>query len=82
MAVKTADRWLLHAGDSFHYGEQVAPDRWAIPLGDAFEELTEIDRPLRIGNQARLREPVRDHGDEVRVFSAHDPWAFAETVSV
>ncbi|MBB4904830.1 hypothetical protein [Actinophytocola algeriensis] len=44
--------------------------------------MTEVDRPLRVGNQARLRELVREHGDEVRVFSAHDPWAFAEVAGL
>ncbi len=80
VAVRTADRWLLHAGDAFYYDGQIAPERWEIPLWDAFEEVTEMDRPLRVATQARLRELVRDHGDEVRVFSAHDPWAFAEAV--
>lgn len=42
----------------------------------AFELITEVDRPRRTANQARLRELLRDHGDEVRVFSAHDPWVF------
>jgi hypothetical protein len=40
------------------------------------EEITEIDRPLRIANQARIRELRRTAGDTVDVFSAHDPWAF------
>ena len=30
-------------------------------------------RGLRLANQARLRELVRAHGDEVTVFNAHDP---------
>jgi hypothetical protein len=33
-----------------------------------------VNRPLRIANLARLRELVRFHGDELTVFSAHDPW--------
>lgn len=77
VAVRGRDGWLLHAGDAFYYGGQVEPERWEIPLWDAFEEITEVDRGLRMGNLARLRELARDHGDEVRVFSAHDPWAFA-----
>jgi hypothetical protein len=38
-------------------------------------------RPLRLGSLARLRELVRDHADEVGVFSAHDPWRYAELSS-
>lgn len=82
VAVRTDDRWLLHAGDAYYYQGQIDPEeRWAIPVWDAFEEITETDRPLRQGNLARLRELVRDHGDEVSVFSAHDPWAFAGAVA-
>jgi glyoxylase-like metal-dependent hydrolase (beta-lactamase superfamily II) len=77
VAVRDGDRWLLHAGDAFyHHGQIEADNRWSMPMWEALEEITEIDRPLRMANQARLRELVRDHGDEVDVFSAHDPWAF------
>lgn len=77
VAVATADRWLLHAGDAYYHQGQVDPvRRWSMPLWEALEELTEVDRPLRLANQARLRELVREHGDEVEVFSAHDPWAY------
>jgi hypothetical protein len=48
-----------------------------MPLWEALEEITETDRPLRVANQARLRELLREHGEEVTVFSAHDPWAYA-----
>ncbi|GAA4606976.1 MBL fold metallo-hydrolase [Actinoallomurus liliacearum] len=78
VAVRDGGRWLLHAGDAFYHHGQVEPEgRWSMPLWEALEEITEVDRPLRMANQARLRELLRDHGDEVDVFSAHDPWAFA-----
>jgi glyoxylase-like metal-dependent hydrolase (beta-lactamase superfamily II) len=82
VAVRDGDRWLLHAGDAYyHYGEIDPVNRWSIPLWEALEELTEVDRPLRIANHARLRELVRDHGDEVDMFSAHDPWAYERYVN-
>jgi glyoxylase-like metal-dependent hydrolase (beta-lactamase superfamily II) len=77
VAVRDTDRWLLHAGDAYYHHGQIEPgNRWSMPLWEALEEITEIDRPLRMANQSRLRELLRDHGDEVEVFSAHDPWAF------
>lgn len=78
VAVRTDDGWLLHAGDAYYYDGQVGAERWSIPLWDAFEDVTEMDRPARIDSQDRLRSLIRSHSDEVRVFSAHDPWAFAE----
>lgn len=77
VAVRGADKWLLHAGDAFyHHGEIDPENRWSLPGWEILEELTETDRPLRIANHARLRELLRDHRDEVDVFSAHDPWPF------
>ncbi|WP_436778136.1 hypothetical protein [Yinghuangia sp. YIM S09857] len=38
---------------------------------------SETHRDLRLG-KARLRELVRDHGDRVSVFCAHDPWEPAD----
>lgn len=72
-----SDRWLLHAGDAYYHQGEIDPvDRWSVPGLEALEELTETDRPLRMANHARLRELLRDHGDQVDIFSAHDPWAF------
>jgi glyoxylase-like metal-dependent hydrolase (beta-lactamase superfamily II) len=77
VAVEDGGRWLLHAGDAFyHDGETDPASPWTLPLWEMLEEITEIDRPLRIANQARIRELRRTAGDTVDVFSAHDPWAF------
>jgi glyoxylase-like metal-dependent hydrolase (beta-lactamase superfamily II) len=69
------ERWLLHAGDAYYFHGEMDPDE---PTGhpelDLVQDSAEVDRPLRLGNQARLRELARLHGGEVSVFSAHDPW--------
>ncbi|MEV0679778.1 MBL fold metallo-hydrolase [Actinosynnema sp. NPDC050436] len=72
VAVNTGDRWLLHAGDAyFFHGEMAAaphcPPGLAVMQG-RMDTLPE----LRLSNQDRLRELVRDHGDRVDVFCAHD----------
>jgi glyoxylase-like metal-dependent hydrolase (beta-lactamase superfamily II) len=81
VAVRNGERWILHAGDAFyHHGEVNVMNRWSLPLWEQLEEITEVDRPLRLGNHARLRELVRDFGSEVDVISAHDPWLFTQSV--
>ncbi|MFB4314317.1 MBL fold metallo-hydrolase [Actinomadura sp. 21ATH] len=79
VAVRDGDRWLLHCGDAYYYHREIRPgrDRHPHPLLDLVQTSSEVHRDLRLGTQARLRELVRDHGDEVTVFSAHDPWEFA-----
>ncbi|GAA2834784.1 MBL fold metallo-hydrolase [Kitasatospora paracochleata] len=78
VAVRDGGRWLLHCGDAYYFHGEVDPDApHGHPGMDVLQELTEVDRPLRLANHARLRELVRLHGGEVTVFSAHDPWELA-----
>lgn len=34
--------------------------------------MMEVDRAARLANQQRLRDLSLDHGDQVRIFCAHD----------
>jgi glyoxylase-like metal-dependent hydrolase (beta-lactamase superfamily II) len=73
IAVRDGDGWLLHCGDAyFHHGEMATPPSCPTGLG-MFQKLMAADAKARVANQERLRELTRDHGDEVRVFCAHDP---------
>ncbi|HEX6592427.1 MAG TPA: hypothetical protein VF050_10550, partial [Moraxellaceae bacterium] len=48
-----------------------------MPLGmAAFEKLVQTDRRARIYNLDRLRQLNLDHGAEVQIFCAHDPFEF------
>jgi glyoxylase-like metal-dependent hydrolase (beta-lactamase superfamily II) len=82
VAVRDGDRWLLHAGDAYYYHRELQPAGEPHPLMDIVQTGAEVHRDLRLGTQARLRELVRDHGDEVAVFSAHDPWELARFAGV
>lgn len=72
VAVRTGDRWLLHAGDSYFHHAELQPQPHCPPILTYMQKRMEVRRDLRLANQDRLRELVRDHGDEVDVFSAHD----------
>jgi glyoxylase-like metal-dependent hydrolase (beta-lactamase superfamily II) len=73
VALKTADGWLLHCGDSyFHHGEVQTPP--SCPPGlRFFQNLNAADGRARRANQERLRELAGAHGDEVTLFCSHDP---------
>jgi glyoxylase-like metal-dependent hydrolase (beta-lactamase superfamily II) len=73
VAVRTADRWLLHAGDSYFFHGQVATPPHAPRLLRLFQRRSDMDRAARIANQERVRALVAGHGDQVTVFCAHDP---------
>lgn len=77
VAVDTGNGWLLSAGDSYYHPGVLDPVRPRQPLGTAvFEKNVQTLPTARIENQRRLRELVREHGDEVTVFSAHSSIEF------
>jgi glyoxylase-like metal-dependent hydrolase (beta-lactamase superfamily II) len=77
VAVQLADGWLLHAGDAYFYHEEMNPNRPRCTPGLwAYQELMQKDGRLRKLNQERLRELVRRHDRDVRVFCAHDAVEF------
>jgi len=74
VAVKDDHGWLLHAGDAYFFHGEIDPVAPRSTPGLAlFQRLAAVDDVARRANQGRLRTLVRDHGREVRVFSAHDP---------
>ncbi|MCX5528833.1 hypothetical protein OG342_39325 [Streptomyces bobili] len=77
VAVRDGDRWLLHCGDAYYYHRELQHQREPHPLLDVVQVGSEIHHDLRLGTRARLRELLHDHGDEVTVFCAHDPWELA-----
>jgi glyoxylase-like metal-dependent hydrolase (beta-lactamase superfamily II) len=73
VAVKHADRWMIHCGDAYFFeGEVETPARCPIGLM-AFQSLLQINGEQRLRNQRRLRELKAQHGAEVDLFCAHDP---------
>ncbi len=82
VAVRTGDRWLLHAGDAFFHEREIRPESPSCPIGlRVFQSLLQENGPVRLANQQRLRDLVRDHGDEVRVINSHDPRMFDAAVA-
>lgn len=74
VAVREDDgRWLLHAGDAyFHTGDLTTPQSCPRTLRITQNVLGQ-DNEVRLANQERLRGLQTDHGDQVRIFSSHDP---------
>ncbi len=69
--------WLLHAGDAYFYRGEVGTAPYRCPPGmRGYQRLMEVDRGARLDNQARLRALAAAHGDELRLFCAHDPVEF------
>jgi glyoxylase-like metal-dependent hydrolase (beta-lactamase superfamily II) len=72
VAVRDGDGWLLHCGDAyFFHGEKRTPP--SCPPGlRLFQATVGYDGKTRRANAERLRELAARHGDEVRLFCAHD----------
>ncbi|MFW2829382.1 MBL fold metallo-hydrolase [Sphingomonas sp. ID0503] len=73
VAVRTADGWVLNAGDAYFYRRELDTDRRRCTPGLRFyQNLMEVDRVARFQNQYRLRDLKRAHGGEVTIFCSHD----------
>lgn len=73
VAVKAPAGWLLHAGDAYFHGGQMADPPQMPPGLGFFQKAVDHDRPTRRANQERLRQLALTHRGEVSVFCAHDP---------
>jgi glyoxylase-like metal-dependent hydrolase (beta-lactamase superfamily II) len=70
-------RWLLHAADAYFYRGEIGSERYSCPPGlRGYQRMMEVDRAARLQNQQRIRQLSLDHGDEVRIFCAHDAVEF------
>ena len=78
IAIKEAGgNWLFYAGDAYFYRGEVGSETYSCPPGmRSYQRMMEVDRAARLANQAKLRRLSLDHGDEVRLFCAHDPVEF------
>lgn len=77
VALHLSGGWLLHAGDAYFFHQEMDPYKPRCTPGLlAYQALMQKDGRLRKLNQERLRELVRLHGRDVRVFCAHDAVEF------
>ena len=75
-AIRSGDRWLLHAGDAYlRRGEIATPPR-STPALRAYHALNSDEAARRQQNAARLAALAYDHRDSVTVFCSHDPTEF------
>ncbi len=73
VAVKTSDKWLLHAGDAYFFRHEIDMEKSRCTQGlNVYQRMMEKDRQSRLWNQQRLRELRRDYSDQVEIFCAHD----------
>lgn len=73
IAVRDGDGWILHCGDAYFHRGQIETPPSCPPGLRLFQSAIADGRSSRARNEQRLRELARDHGDEVRLFCAHDP---------
>jgi glyoxylase-like metal-dependent hydrolase (beta-lactamase superfamily II) len=83
VAVKTADGWLLHAGDAFDHRDEVHLERPRTPLALRWmQRYLATDWDAFTNNHERLRDLLRDDRGGVQVINAHDPVLFARFARV
>ncbi|WP_280265566.1 MBL fold metallo-hydrolase [Nocardia wallacei] len=77
VAIDTGSGWLLHAGDAFLTRADIDPARPDLPRANRIYPYFGADLPAQRATRERLRDLVRRHGDEIEIFTSHDPKTFA-----
>lgn len=73
--VRSADAWLVHAGDAYFHRHAVTGG--AVPFGfHVFERAMQMDAAARRASVAALRQ-LRESYPDVAMFCAHDPHEYA-----
>ena len=73
VAIDTAEGWLFYAADAYFYRGEIGAERYDCPPGlRGYQAMMEVDRAARLANQQRIRSLSLDHGDQMRIFCAHD----------
>lgn len=73
VALRTAEGWLLHAGDAYFYrGEVGSPERQCTPGLRFYQRMMDYDHQQRVANQQRLRALSLATDRSVKMFCSHD----------
>jgi glyoxylase-like metal-dependent hydrolase (beta-lactamase superfamily II) len=75
-AIRSGDRWLLHAGDAYLRVGEIKQPRQASRGLDIYHALNTDSAKRRRENADRLAVLARDREDAVTVFCSHDPTEF------
>lgn len=74
VAVKTLDKWLLHAGDAYYNRAELDTPK---PLGlGIFQRIVHGNFRQAMSNQSRLSDLRAHHSNQIEIFCAHDPIEF------
>ncbi len=74
VAVRTAEGWLLNAGDAYFHHDELQAEHARPPLGlNLYQRAMTTNHPKRQANMERLRQLSREHSHPVKIFSSHDP---------
>ncbi len=72
VAIRGESGWLLHCGDAYFHGGEIADPPSCPPGLRAFASATALDRGGYARNVERLRELARERAGEVTLFCSHD----------
>ena len=77
IAIRTNNSWMLHAGSSYLYRDEVDPNRPRCPILSRFYQvLTEVNHTQRVSTREKLRQLVKDYSHELRICSSNDSIEF------
>jgi glyoxylase-like metal-dependent hydrolase (beta-lactamase superfamily II) len=75
VAIRRAERWVLHVGDSYYLRVELTTDNHPVSMLTAQRA---DDNHQRKASLEHVRQLARDHRDEIDLFGYHDPTEFPQ----
>lgn len=70
IAFKTEGRWILYVGDAYYYRAELTNKEHPV---DQLATIAAVDNEMRKESLEKLRELIKNFGDELYYFGYHDP---------
>lgn len=77
VALKRMDHWMLYVGDAYYLRAEITNDNHPV---DQLATIRAVDNNLRKESLYKIRELVKQHGNEIEYFGYHDPAEFKTPV--
>ncbi|MCP4160329.1 MAG: MBL fold metallo-hydrolase [Deltaproteobacteria bacterium] len=75
IAIKSSERWLLHAGDAYYYDKQIDKKPFCTPGFKLFQYISHMDQKEAFKKLTILRDVINKN-KEITALCSHDPTEF------
>lgn len=73
VAIKTNEQWTFYVGDAYYLRAELADKNHPV---DQLATIRAVDNPMRLASLDKVRNVIKNFGDQMEYFGYHDPTEF------